>query len=125
MNIELKNFELINMKINESNVTIMTQDMDKSIQFYESIGLTLKQRWDNHYAMVSGPGVTLGIHPSEEKVEGSGSISIGFMVDNFDDVKNLLEKNGIKFDTADGKSGTYAHFKDPDGTVLYFVKPKW
>jgi len=113
------------MKIKESNVTIMTKNMDKSIQFYESIGLKLQQRWGEHYAMISGPGVTLGIHPSEEKPEGSGSVSIGFMIEDFDDVKKLLEKNGIKFKTADGKSGTYAHFADPDGTVLYFVKPKW
>ena len=113
------------MEIKESNITIMTKDMDKSIGFYESIGLKLKQRWGDHYAMISGPGVTLGIHPSEEKPEGSGSLSIGFMVDNFDEVKNLLEKNGIKYNTNDGKSGTYAHFKDPDGTILYFVKPKW
>jgi hypothetical protein len=25
----------------------------------------------------------------------------------------------------DGKSGIYCHFKDPDGTALYFVQPKW
>ncbi len=111
--------------LKESNITIMSKNMDKSIKFYESIGLKLKQRWGDHYAMISGPGVTLGIHPSEKKPEGSGSVSIGFMVDNLDKMKKLLEKNGIKFKTDDGKSGTYAHFRDPDGTVLYFVKPKW
>ncbi len=111
--------------IKDSNINIMTKDMNKSIRFYESIGLKLKQRWGDHYAMISGPGVNLGIHPSDTKPEGSGSVSIGFMVDNFDDVKNLLEKNGIQFKTYDGKSGTYAHLKDPDGTILYFVKPKW
>jgi len=58
-------------------------------------------------------------------LKGSGNVSIGFMIENFDDVKKLLEKNGIQFRTDDGKSGTYAHFKDPDGTLLYFVKPKW
>jgi len=113
------------LAIKDSNITIMAKDMNKSIHFYESIGLKLKQRWGDHYAMISGPGVTLGIHPSDGKPEGSGSVSIGFMVDNFEDVKKLLEKSGIQYKTDDGKSGTYAHFKDPDGTILYFVKPKW
>jgi len=113
------------MKLTNSNVTIMAKDLDKSIAFYESIGLKLQQRWDNHYAMISGPGVTLGIHPSEEKPEGSGSVSIGFMIENVKEVEELLSKNKIKFKTEDGKSGTYTHFKDPDGTILYFVLPKW
>ena len=111
--------------LKESNVTIMTGDMSGSIRFYESIGLSLKQRWGDHYAMVSGPGITLGIHPAPDKPEGSGSVSIGFVVDDFDERKKLLTDKGIVFRTDDGKSGTYLHFKDPDGTVLYFVKPKW
>jgi len=52
------------LAIKDSNITIMTLDMNKSIQFYESIGLTLKQRWDDHYAMISGPGVTLVFIPA-------------------------------------------------------------
>ena len=113
------------MKLKESNVTIMVNDMDKSIHFYESIGLKLKQRWGDHYAMIKGPGITLGIHPNDGGKVSSGSISIGFMVDKFDPVRKMLKKNGIKFKEADGKSGTYANFKDPDGTALYFVLPKW
>jgi catechol 2,3-dioxygenase-like lactoylglutathione lyase family enzyme len=111
--------------LKESNITIMTENMDNSIRFYESLGLTLKQRWGDHYAMITGPGVTLGIHPSDSKPAGSGSVSIGFMVDQFEDMKKLLEKNGIQYKADDGKSGDYLHFKDPDGTILYFVKPKW
>ena len=53
------------MELKEVNVNIMVMDMNKSIQFYKFIGLKLQQRWDNYYAMVSGPGVTLGIHPAE------------------------------------------------------------
>jgi catechol 2,3-dioxygenase-like lactoylglutathione lyase family enzyme len=33
------------MTINESNVTIMVKNLDESIKFYKSIGLTLKNRW--------------------------------------------------------------------------------
>src|SRR5580765_219463 len=109
------------MTIKETNVTIMVKDMDKSISFYESIGLKLQQRWDNHYAMVSAPGITIGIHPGGTDASGSGTVSIGFMIDNFDEVKALLDSQKITYKNDDGKSGTYAHFKDPDGTVLYFV----
>src|ERR1043165_3133267 len=101
------------MKINSSNVTIMVKDMDKSIKFYESIGLTLKQRWDNHYAMMETAGVSLGIHPSEHPENSSGTVSIGFMVDDAAEAKAELEKKGISFDREDdGKSGLYLHFKD-------------
>ena len=94
--------------------------------FYESIGLKLKQRWDNHYAMIETEGITIGIHPGGDKDSSSGSISIGFMIDKIEDAKALLDKNKITYTSQDdGKSGLYLHFKDTDGTILYFVQPKW
>ncbi len=115
------------MKLTGSNVTIMVKDMGKSIAFYESIGLKLQQRWGDNYAMIEGPGITLGIHPGGDEESGSGDLSIGFMVDSYDDAKALLAKNKIKItqEAEDGKSGSYLHFNDPDGTALYFVKPSW
>ena len=113
-------------QITGTNVTIMVKDMDASIQFYEQIGLTLKQRWDNHYAMIETAGITIGIHPSQSAENSSGTVSIGFMTDDIDATKAMLTTNNIPYkDEDDGKSGLYLHFKDPDNTVLYFVKPKW
>ena len=112
-------------KINESNITIMVSDMDKAIQFYQSIGLTLKQRWENHYAMITAPGITLGLHPSEAKENNSGTVSIGFMVDDINEAKKLLDENSISYKFEDEKSGAYVNFKDADGTILYFTQPKW
>jgi catechol 2,3-dioxygenase-like lactoylglutathione lyase family enzyme len=114
------------IKINDTNVTIMVTDMDKAIHFYQSIGLTLKNRWDNHYAMMTAAGVTLGIHPKGEKTPSSGTVSVGFMITDIKEVKTLLEKNKISFKYEDdGKSGLYCHFTDLDGTLLYFIQPKW
>jgi catechol 2,3-dioxygenase-like lactoylglutathione lyase family enzyme len=113
------------IQIKESNVTIMVKDMDKAIAFYQSVGLTLKDRWGDHYAMLTATGVTIGLHPSAGKEHSSGNVSVGFMVDEIAGAKSLLEKNKITFKEEDGKSGTYVHFKDLDGTILYFVKPKW
>ena len=114
------------IKINETNVTVMVTDMDKAVQFYESIGMVLKQRWDDHYAMITAPGLTIGLHPHEGNDTNSGTVSIGFMIDSVDEAVALLQKNNIEHaQQDDGKSGIYLHFKDPFGTVLYFVKPKW
>jgi catechol 2,3-dioxygenase-like lactoylglutathione lyase family enzyme len=114
---------MINLK--DSNVTLMVQDMDASIRFYESIGLTLKNRWGNHYAMVSGGGVTLGIHPGGNG-QGSGQVSIGFVVDDIDQAEAELGAVNVACrKDIDNQSGTYLHFVDPDGTILYLIKPKW
>jgi catechol 2,3-dioxygenase-like lactoylglutathione lyase family enzyme len=113
------------LAIKESNVTIMVKNLGESIKFYESIGLTLKNRWEDHYAMVVTSGITIGLHLTEEKKLSSGTASIGFMIDSFSEAKAMLEKNQIAFRFDDGKSGKYLHFDDPDGTKLYFVQPKW
>jgi catechol 2,3-dioxygenase-like lactoylglutathione lyase family enzyme len=114
------------MKIKDSNVTIMVKNMDKSIDFYQKIGLKLQQRWGDNYAMISGGGVTLGIHPGGDKKSSSGTVSIGFMIKDIKKAAALLEKNKIKFKAQqDGKSGSYIHFSDPDKTALYFVEPNW
>ena len=113
------------ISIKEANVTIMVKDMDMAVSFYERIGLTLKQRWDNHYAMMMASGITIGLHPSEDAGTNSGTVSIGFMIENIEEAKTLLDTNKTAYTSQDGKSGIYVHFKDPFGTILYFVKPKW
>lgn len=114
------------LKINQSNVTIMVKNMDRTIDFYKNIGLNLKQRWDNHYAMMQAPELTLGIHPSETEISNLNSfVSFGFMVDDINDAKKVLEANNIVYKENDGKSGHYLHFNDPDGYFLYFTQPKW
>lgn len=118
--------QTMKMKIKDTNVTIMVANMDTAIKFYESIGFTLKQRWDNHYAMICALGITIGLHPMNKSEPNSGTVSIGFMVDKITDAKELLDKNNIECrEEDDGKSGLYVHFKDLDGTILYFVQPKW
>ncbi len=112
-------------KIKSTNVTIMVMSLGKSIQFYESIGFTLKQRWGNHYAMIETTGLTIGLHPTDKPVPPSSHVSIGLMVDDINEAKILLDKNNIAHKDEDGKSGIYSHFTDLDGTVLYFTQPKW
>ena len=48
------------------------------------------------------------------------------MIENIEEAKTLLDTNKTAYTSQDdGKSGMYVHFKDPFGTILYFVKPKW
>ena len=116
----------IKMKITGSNVTIMVKDMDRSVAFYQGLGFNLKQRWDNNYAMMSTEGLTIGIHPSDGIVRSSGSVSIGLFIEEVVDAKAVLSRMGVLFEEQnDEKSGIYLNFKDPDGTHLYYVKPKW
>ncbi len=93
------------MIIKESNITINVKDLDKSISFYESIGLTLKNRWGNYYAQLTAPGVVIGLHPTSDAnlTGGSGNVSIGFTIDKFEEIKSELQKLSIKTSGTDKK----------------------
>ncbi len=115
------------MNIKGSAININVKNLDKSISFYESIGLKTKQRWGEHYAELTAPGIVIGLHPTAEKnlAGNSGNASIGFTTDNFEEVKGLLAKLAIKSTERNEEGGEFVHFNDPDGSALYFIKPKW
>jgi len=115
------------MAIKESNITINIKDMDRSLQFYESIGLVIKNRWGNYYAQLTAPGIVIGLHPTADTnlVNNSGNVSIGFTVDDFDESRSLLQRLAIVTTERQEEGGEFLHFTDPDGTALYFIKPKW
>ena len=115
------------MTIKECNITINVKNLDQSISFYESIGLTAKNRWGNYYAQLTAPGIIIGLHPtSDANLAGnSGNTSIGFTTDDVEEARGLLLKLSIKITDRDEEGGQFIHFNDPDGTALYFIKPKW
>lgn len=115
------------MTIKKSTITINVKDLDKSIGFYESIGLELKERWGNQYAQLTAPGMVIGLHPTSiENLTGtSGNISIGFTTPDFEETKSDLKKLAIQITERSEDGGQFLHFKDPDGTSLYFIEPNW
>jgi catechol 2,3-dioxygenase-like lactoylglutathione lyase family enzyme len=113
------------MIIKESNVTIMIADMDTSVNFYQQLGFTLKNRWENHYAQISTGDMIIGLHPADRRVIATPQVSIGFVIDDIKEAKQLLEKNDISYEFYDDEAGSYTNFNDPDGTQLYFTQPKW
>ena len=115
------------MKIKESNITVNVKDLSASVAFYESIGMTLKNRWGDFYAQVTAPGVIIGLHPTtaEHLPGNSGNTSIGFTVDDLEDAQMVLGQASIRAARREEEGGQFLHFNDPDGTSLYFIKPKW
>lgn len=115
------------MNIKDSNVTINIENIEKSISFYESIGFTLKERWSNHYAQLTAPGIMIGLHPTNESStqRNSGGLSIGFTTEDFEETKTTLKQLGIKVIERKEEGGEFLHFNDLDGTSLYFILPKW
>lgn len=113
------------MNITETNVTLMVKDMDKAISFYQSLGLTIKNRWDNHYAQLTTKDIIIGLHPASGEIKPSTQVSIGFVIDDLDGAKALLDSQQIIYTTASDKAGVFLSFHDPDGTTLYFNLPSW
>lgn len=115
------------MIIQSTNLTLNVKQLSQSIAFYESIGMKITNRWGDHYAQLAAPGIVIGLHPTNEKnVAGhSGNASIGFTTADFEGAKKLLQALGIEATDREEEGGQFIHFKDPDGTALYFIKPKW
>lgn len=113
------------MIIKDSNITIHVIEMDTSVLFYQSIGFDLKNRWGNHYAQLTAPGITIGLHPGNITTLGSGNLSIGFTTDNFEETIISLQQLSISASERKEEGGQFLHFSDPDGTALYFIKPAW
>jgi len=115
------------MGIKDSNITINVKDMEKAISFYQSIGFTLLQRWNNHYAQLTAPGIKIGLHPTttSDGQKTASNISIGFTTDEFEKTRVQLKELGVKVSERTEEGGNFLHFNDPDGTSLYFIDPKW
>ena len=113
------------IKIKETNVTVMVENLEHSIAFYEQIGFKLKHRWDSHYAMLEITGLTIGLHPTDKSIPASSQVSVGLIVEDIKEAKFLLNEHKITYSEESGKSGIYLHLNDPDGTFIYFSQPAW
>ena len=113
------------MEIQQANITINVKDMDKSVSFYQSLGLAVKKRWGNFYAQMTAPGIVIGLHPGSNLPGNSGNVSIGFTTNNIDETRSSLQQLAIQATERSEEGGQFLHFTDPDGTALYFIKSKW
>ncbi len=113
--------------------TIYVSDMDRAVDFYtKTLGLPLAGRWGNEYASIDlGKGAAIGLHPSKgpncPKPGRSGSIQVGFAVDNsLDEVVKDLQSRGVGFrgPIVDDVQVRLAYFGDPDDNDLYLIEVK-
>ena len=116
--------------IKEANVTLMVEDMERSVQFYvEVLGLKLKSRYGNDFAQVEAPGTIIALHPmakEDHRIRGPEKVSIGFSVDSLEKSMAEFANKGISFSrTTDDKQVRLAFFNDPDGYPLYLSQSKW
>jgi catechol 2,3-dioxygenase-like lactoylglutathione lyase family enzyme len=108
---------------NAAMLTIIVRDVDEAVQFYtSSVGFTLKSRYGNEFAVVQGPGITIGLHPGTG--EQSGRISIGLSVDSLEESMQSATARGVNFsgDIVEDPPMRFAFFRDPNGVELYLAQ---
>jgi catechol 2,3-dioxygenase-like lactoylglutathione lyase family enzyme len=108
----------------ESQITLMVPDMDEAVSFYTTtLGLSLKARYGEEFAVVEAPGLTIGLHPLA-KGHSSQPASIGLGVDSLEAAMQRLAARGVKFigAIAEDPPVRIAYFAGPGGTPLYLCE---
>ena len=108
--------------MNLNQITVPSQNVSKSIEFYKKLGLRLIVHTHDAYARFECPDgeSTFSIHLTEKLPQGDG-IYVYFEVENVAETVSELIKKGIVFDemAADKRwLWTEARLKDPDGNQI-------
>jgi catechol 2,3-dioxygenase-like lactoylglutathione lyase family enzyme len=115
-----------NALYSESQVTLMVPDMDAAVRFYtETLGLHLKTRYGNEFAVVEAPGLTIGLHPLPTAQSPQGhSMSIGLGVESLEATMQKLAARGLRFigPIREDPPIRIAYFAGPGGTPLYLCE---
>ncbi|WP_027391666.1 VOC family protein [Aquimarina latercula] len=122
--------------MNLNQVTVPSKNVEKSISFYEKLGLVLIVKALPHYARFECKEgeATFSIHEVEKLPEGEG-VYVYFETEQLDKEVDTLRSIGIEFDllpTDQSWLWREARLKDPDGNniILYFAgdnrkNPPW
>ena len=122
--------------MNLNQVTILSQQVAKSVEFYTTLGLRLIVDSAPRYVRFECPKgkSTFSIHHSDN-IEPNANVTIYFECDDLDDQVRLLKEYGIKFDiepTDQEWNWREAHLTDPNGhkLILYHAgenrkNPPW
>ncbi len=122
--------------MNLNQITIPSLNLEKSIPFYQTLGLKLIVKALPHYARFECPNgnSTFSIQQVEQLPAGNG-VHIYFECDNLDQYVNELISKGVEFDELPNDKRWLwreAHLKDIDGNhlILYFagenrLNPPW
>jgi catechol 2,3-dioxygenase-like lactoylglutathione lyase family enzyme len=108
--------------MNLNQITLEVSDLDRSIKFYQTLGLNLIVSSGNPYARFELPDgeATLSLHVVEEPPR-AGGVRLYFEVPDVAARVSELESAGIKFETQATEQRwlwTEAWLADPDGHRL-------
>ena len=114
------------MNLNLNQITISVKDVERSIEFYQKLGLKLIVKSLPKYARFEclAGDATFSLHQSDEKI--NDSTWIYFETTDLDvDVKKLIDL-GVEFETLPADQTWLwreARLKDPDGNqlILYYA----
>jgi catechol 2,3-dioxygenase-like lactoylglutathione lyase family enzyme len=117
------------MAMNLNQVTVAVTDVERSIQFYETLGLTLIVRSLPHYARFECPigDATFSLH--QDAASTGSNAWVYFEVSNLDEYVGQLIAKGILFEEMPNDKPWLwreARLKDPDNNqlVLYYAGDK-
>jgi len=126
----------LSLIMNLNQVTVPSLNVDRSIAFYQLLGLELIVHTHSAYARFECPDgdATFSIHQVEQLPEGSGVI-VYFETERLDEEVTRLRENGITFTllpTDQSWRWREARLQDPDGNqiILYYAgvdrkNPPW
>ncbi|MBA3376579.1 MAG: VOC family protein [Actinobacteria bacterium] len=111
-------------------VTLFVREVGAAVRFYvETLGMKLVEQAGTGWAVIdAGEGFRIALHSHFEtrgSVEGRGahSPSVGLYPKvPIREAIAIFENRGVKFDVKDDGPVTLAHFRDPDGNVLYLCQ---
>jgi len=122
--------------MNLNQITVPSLDLEKSIPFYEKLGLKLIVRSLPHYARFECPDgdATFSIHQTEKLPSGNG-IYVYFECKDLDNyISSLIDKGIVIEELPNDKSWLWreARLKDVDGNqlILFYagenrLNPPW
>jgi predicted enzyme related to lactoylglutathione lyase len=100
-----------------------SQDAKILADWYARLGIETKEYKGEYYAKIETAAgtVAFGIHPKKADApkKSSGSVSVVFRVDNFDESLSSLKAKGLLPDSIEkDQFGQFATFHDPDGNEV-------
>ena len=112
--------------------TIMVKDLEKSIEFYEDIvGIKVNRRFEagprTEIAFLGSGGTEVELIKDKNKnnINIGKDISLGFEVENLDEMIRFVEKKGIKIESGPIQPNPNVRFfyiLDPNGVKIQFVE---
>ena len=104
-------------------INVMISNMDQGISFYrDTLGLTVINRYGDHYAELQTPDMWIALHLNTEKVTVGNNMSIGFGVSDFDTVVKELQMKGVAINVEKDGWIRLAHFTDMDQNQLFLAE---